>query len=158
VPAGTVNFREVPTLLEKYKKMADGRKIIWYCTGGIRCEKASVLMGKAGMDVAAIDGGVVKYTNKHNDGNWLGNLYTFDGRISTQIGDEETHTTIGECSYSGKKTDNCENCRYTGCNARLIADHDEHVTHMGFCSKECVKNACESLLIKDVDWDDFVLE
>lgn len=57
-------------------------------------------MGKAGMDVAAIDGGVVKYTNKHNDGNWLGNLYTFDGRISTHIGDEQTHTTIGECIYS----------------------------------------------------------
>ena len=85
VPAGTVNFREVPTMLERYKQMANGRKIIWYCTGGVRCEKASVLMGKAGLDVAAIDGGVVKYTNKHNDGNWLGNLYTFDGRVSTQI-------------------------------------------------------------------------
>jgi UPF0176 protein len=47
IPAGTVNFREVPKLLEQYKEIANGRKIIWYCTGGIRCEKAAVLAGKA---------------------------------------------------------------------------------------------------------------
>jgi UPF0176 protein len=42
--------------MEHYKKMANGRKIIWYCTGGIRCEKASVLAAKAGMeDVYAIE-------------------------------------------------------------------------------------------------------
>ena len=113
-------------------------------------------MGKAGLDVAAIDGGVVKYTNKHNDGNWLGNLYTFDGRVSTQIGDENTHTTIGTCIYSGKKTDDCNNCRYTGCNARIIADNKQYRNHQGFCSEECVQNACNTLLIKDVDWDSFV--
>jgi UPF0176 protein len=43
IPAGTVNFREVPKLLEKYGEQAKGKKIIWYCTGGIRCEKAAVL-------------------------------------------------------------------------------------------------------------------
>jgi UPF0176 protein len=47
IPAGTVNFREVPQLLERYKEIAKGRKIIWYCTGGIRCEKAAVLVNKA---------------------------------------------------------------------------------------------------------------
>jgi UPF0176 protein len=43
IPAGTVNFREVPKLLEQYGKAAQGKKVIWYCTGGIRCEKAAVL-------------------------------------------------------------------------------------------------------------------
>ncbi len=154
VPAGTVNFREVPQLLERYKEKAQGKKIIWYCTGGIRCEKAAVLANKSGIaDVYAIEGGVVKYTNMYNDGNWLGNLYTFDGRVSTQIGDEKTHTTIGTCLHSGKLTDNCDNCRYTSCNARLIVDAKEHKKHLGFCSQECYETAQKDLLIKDVNWD-----
>ena len=44
VPAGTLNFREVPKLLEKYKNEFGKKKVIFYCTGGIRCEKLSVLM------------------------------------------------------------------------------------------------------------------
>lgn len=72
----------------------------------------------------------MKYVNSYNDGNWLGNLYTFDGRVSTQVGDEQTHTTVGECLYTGKPTDNCENCRYSPCNARIIADKKEYKKHM----------------------------
>jgi len=156
IPAGTVNFREVPKLLERYKEVAKNKKIVWYCTGGIRCEKAAVIMNKAGIDeVYAIEGGVVKYTNIYNDGNWEGNLYTFDGRVSTQIGDESTHTTIGQCLYTGKLTDNCENCRYAICNARLIADHKEFLKHGGFCSKECFELAQLDGLVKNVDWDPF---
>lgn len=156
IPAGTVNFREVPKLLERYRETAKNKKIIWYCTGGIRCEKAAVIMNQAGLDeVYAIEGGVVKYTNTYNDGNWLGNLYTFDGRVSTQIGDTHTHTTIGSCLYSGKPTDNCENCRYAACNARLIADHKEYIAHGGFCSQECFQNAQNDGLVKNVDWDSF---
>jgi UPF0176 protein len=154
IPAGTVNFREVPQLLERYREKAKGKKIIWYCTGGIRCEKAAVLANKAGIqDVYAIEGGVVQYVNTHNDGNWLGNLYTFDDRVSTFVGDEETHTTIGSCLHSDKLTDHCDNCRYTECNARLIVDLDEHKKHLGFCSQECFGKALKTLLIKDVDWD-----
>lgn len=155
IPAGTVNFREVPQLLERYRSKANGKKIIWYCTGGIRCEKAAVLANKSGLeDIYAIEGGVVKYVNTFNDGNWLGNLYTFDDRVSTFVGDSSTHTTIGTCLHSGKLTDHCDNCRYTECNARMIVDLGEHKKHMGFCSSDCFEKAMSTLLIKDVDWDD----
>jgi len=154
IPAGTVNFREVPQLLERYRSKAGGKKIIWYCTGGIRCEKAAVLANKSGLeDIYAIEGGVVKYVNTFNDGNWLGNLYTFDDRVSTFVGDDKTHTTIGTCLHSGKLTDHCDNCRFTECNARMIVDFSEHKKHMWFCSQECFDSACETLLVKDVDWD-----
>mgnify|MGYP000906798427 FL=1 len=96
---------------------------------------------------------MVKYVNEYNDGNWLGNLYTFDGRVSTQVGDQSTHTTIGECLYTGEKTDNCENCRYAPCNARLIATEKAFRKHMGFCSRECYESARNDGLIKDVEWD-----
>lgn len=144
----------MPELLARYKDRAKGKKIIWYCTGGIRCEKAAVLANKAGIqDIYAVEGGVVKYVNTINDGNWLGNLYTFDDRVSTFVGDENTHTTIGTCLHSDKLTDHCDNCRYTECNARMIVDLAEHKKHMGFCSEDCFEKALQSLLIKDVDWD-----
>ncbi len=47
IPAGTINFREVPDLLDKYKQLFGEKKIIWYCTGGIRCEKLSAMVSKA---------------------------------------------------------------------------------------------------------------
>jgi UPF0176 protein len=154
IPAGTVNFREVPELLARYKEKAKGKKIIWYCTGGIRCEKAAVLANKAWLDdVYAVEGGVVKYVNTFNDGNWLGNLYTFDDRVSTFVGDDKTHTTIGTCLHSGKLTDHCDNCRYTECNARILVDLEEHKKHLWFCSQECFEKALQTLLIKDVPWD-----
>jgi UPF0176 protein len=154
IPAGTVNFREVPKLLEKYGKAAEWKKVIWYCTGGIRCEKAAVLANESSKtEFYSIQGWVVKYVNSYNDGNWLGNLYTFDGRVSTQVGDDTTHTTIGECLYSWEKTDNCENCRYAPCNARLIATPSEYKKHMWFCSQECYEHARNDGLIKVVPWD-----
>ena len=156
IPAGTDNFREVPKLLEKYKREFAGKKVVFYCTWGIRCEKASVIMNKAGMtDLYSLEGWVVKYVNEYNDGNWMGNLYTFDGRVSTQIGDVSTHTTIGECCYTGEMTDNCENCRYSPCNARLIATERSYRKHLGLCSKECYEKARIDGFVKDIEWDRF---
>ncbi len=154
ISAGTDNFREVPKLLEKYKKEFDWKKVVFYCTWGIRCEKASVIMNKAGMnDLYSLQGGVVKYVNEYNDGNWLGNLYTFDGRVSTNIGDKNTHTTIAECLYTWAKTDNCENCRYAPCNARIIATPSAYKKHLWFCSKECYEQSRLDGAIKVISWD-----
>ncbi len=97
----------------------------------------------------------MKYVNEFNDGNWLGNLYTFDGRVSTEIGDASTHTTIGECLYTNESTDNCENCRYSPCNARIIATQKEYRKHLGFCSQECYEKGRIDGFVKDVDWDKF---
>ena len=154
LPAGTINFKELAEHLDDYKKQFYGKKVISYCTGGIRCEKATVLMRQVGIDqVYQLDGGVVKYINTHDDGNRLGNLYTFDGRVSSQVGTHQTHTTIGRCIYSDKPTDHCENCRYSPCNARIICKPNEYRIHMGFCSQACVDQAKKSLLIKNAKRD-----
>ncbi len=156
IPAGTVNFREVPSLLAHYGKQAQWKKVIWYCTGGIRCEKAAVLANEIGWtEFLSIQWGVVKYVNQHNDGNWLGNLYTFDGRVSTEVWDATTHTTIGECLYTGELTDHCENCRYSPCNGRLIATEKAYRKHLGFCSRECYEWARLDGFVKNTQWDKF---
>lgn len=154
IPAGTINFRDLPKTLEDYRKKFGDKLIITYCTGGIRCEKATVMMREAGLkNVAQLDGGVVKYINAFNDGNWLGNLYTFDGRVSTQVGDERTHTTIGRCHFTDTLTDNCENCRYAPCNAHMIVRPNEYRKHLGFCSETCALNARKDGRIREVKWD-----
>jgi UPF0176 protein len=130
VKANTMSFRDLEDQLEEYKEQFKDKKIVSYCTGGIRCEKSTVMMQRAGLkNTYQLDGGVVKYINSFNDGNWEGNLYVFDDRVSDFVGDKATHTTIGECIYSDKKTDNCENCRYSPCNARIIADKEEYERH-----------------------------
>jgi predicted sulfurtransferase len=95
-----------------------------------------------------LDGWVVKYINTYNDGNWQGSLYVFDDRVSQFVWDEHTHTTIWECLYSWRKTDNCENCRLSSCNARVIAERQEYLTHAWFCSQECADKAIETLIIR----------
>lgn len=154
IPAGTVNFRELENVIETYKEKFEGKKILTYCTGGIRCEKATVMLRDHGMDnVYQLQGGVVKYINTHNDGNWLGNLYTFDGLVSTPVGDKDTHTKIGKCIYTGYTTDNIENCRYTECNARIICRKKAYKQHGGFCSLECFETAKKTMLVKNDSFD-----
>lgn len=149
IPADTMTFKELEKKIEDYKKEFGDKKIISYCTGWIRCEKSTVMLQKAGLkNTYQLDGWVVKYINKYNDGNWEGNLYVFDDRVSQQVGDEKTHTTIWECLYSGKKTDNCENCRLSSCNARIIADREEYLAHAGFCSQECADTALGTFALR----------
>lgn len=154
IPANTLNFRELENEIEAYKKQFWNKKVISYCTGWIRCEKSTVMLQNAGLkNTYQLDGWVVKYINTYNDGNWQGNLYVFDDRVSDFVGDENTHTTIWECIYSWKKTDNCANCRYSHCNARIIADPTEYKNHFGFCSQECAQNAMNDGTVKKVDFD-----
>jgi predicted sulfurtransferase len=73
--------------------------------------------------------------------------------ISKKVGDETTHTTIGTCIYSDLKTNNCENCRYSPCNARILARKKQYKRFGGFCSQECFDNAQHDGLIKNESFD-----
>lgn len=154
IPAWTVNFRETQELIDAYKDKFKWKKVLMYCTGWIRCEKLSTLLDQEWVDnFYWLEWWVVNYTNTFDDGNWLGNLYTFDGRVSCQVTSDEHHTPISECIYTGEKTVNCENCRYSPCNARIIATPQAYRKHFGFCSAACKDKAQKDLLIKNVDWD-----
>jgi UPF0176 protein len=156
IPAGTQNFKQLDKTLEYYKSQFADKEIIMYCTGGIRCEKAAVMLERSGLKgVYQLDGGVVKYVNKYKDGNWLGNLYTFDGRVSCPVDDENRKVIISECHYTGEPAEEYFNCRYAPCNAQIIALKNEYHKHFGFCSRECYENACKDMLVRDENFDDF---
>lgn len=96
------------------------KKVISYCTGGVRCELLSAMMKQRGFkDVYQIDGGIVKYGEKYgDDGLWEGQLYVFDGRMGMDFSD---HTkVIGKCIHCDAPTSNYENCVEPSCNELVL--------------------------------------
>lgn len=104
---------------DKYDDIKD-KKVVTYCTGGIRCEVISSMMKKRGFkNVYQIDGGIVKYGEAYgDDGLWEGSLRVFDNRMTVNFSDHAK--TIGECSHCGGKTSNFENCAFTNCNDLVL--------------------------------------
>lgn len=103
----------------KYDELKD-KKVISYCTGGVRCELLSAMMKQRGFkDVYQIDGGIAKYGEAYgDDGLWEGNLYVFDGRMGMDFSDHAK--VIGECLHCGGKTSNYENCALPSCNNLVL--------------------------------------
>jgi UPF0176 protein len=112
----------------KYDDLKD-KKVVTYCTGGIRCEILSSLMKNRGFkDVYQIDGGIVKYGEAYgDDGLWEGSLRVFDDRMKVEFSDHAK--TIGLCTHCSNKTSNFENCLLKSCNDLVL-----------IC-EECVLNA-----------------
>ncbi len=104
---------------DKYDDIKD-KKVITYCTGGVRCEVISAMMKKRGFkEVYQIDGGIVKYGEAYgDDGLWEGALRVFDGRMTVKF--SERAKTIGECLHCGAKTSNFENCANVTCNELVL--------------------------------------
>lgn len=96
------------------------KKVVTYCTGGVRCELLSAMMKQRGFDdVYQIDGGIVKYGEAYgDDGLWEGNLYVFDGRMGMNFSDHAK--TIGKCIHCDGATSNYENCANSSCNQLVL--------------------------------------
>jgi UPF0176 protein len=125
----------------KYDDLKD-KKIVTYCTGGIRCEILSSLMKNRGFqDVYQIDGGIVKYGEAYgDDGLWEGSLRVFDDRMTVDFSD---HTkTIGQCSHCDGPTNNYENCAWANCNDLvLICLHCKQNPDLLFHTESCREKA-----------------
>lgn len=122
---------------DKYDDIKD-KKVITYCTGGIRCEVISAMMKKRGFkDVYQIDGGIVKYGEAYgDDGLWEGSLRVFDDRMTVDFSDHAK--TIGACTHCGGPTNNFENCALAECNDLvLICLFCKQNPDLLFHTKEC---------------------
>lgn len=126
---------------DKYDDIKD-KKVVTYCTGGIRCEVISAMMKKRGFkDVYQIDGGIVKYGETYgDDGLWEGSLRVFDDRMTVDF--SEHAKVIGECSHCGGPTNNFENCAWANCNDLvLICLHCKQNPDLLFHTETCRDNA-----------------
>ncbi|MDA8963795.1 rhodanese-like domain-containing protein [Acidimicrobiia bacterium] len=77
------SFRDFPKEIEKLRKKLNGKEVVMFCTGGIRCEKASALMLKNGFEnIQQVDGGVINYFKETGGRHWNGDCFVFDDRVA----------------------------------------------------------------------------
>jgi UPF0176 protein len=105
------NFRDLPKYLEKLEEYKD-RTVLMYCTGGIRCEKASALFRAKGFEkVFQLHGGIVNYQKEYGNEHWLGECFVFDKRMTVRV--DEALKPIGSCAHTGRTSSRFVNCLTT---------------------------------------------
>ena len=85
----TESFRDFPAWVERHRAELDGRKVAMFCTGGIRCEKATAYVRSLGVaDVFHLRGGILKYLEEvpAEESLWKGECFVFDERVSVAHG------------------------------------------------------------------------
>lgn len=135
-------FKEFPKWIDENLSQHKDKKIITYCTGGIRCEKLSgVLLNKGFKDVGQLEGGIVTYSKDEKVKGRLfdGKCYVFDERISVKINNTNEDIIISKCSHCGKPSDRYINCANDACHDQHICCEECENTHQGFCSIKCTE-------------------
>lgn len=134
----TDTFREeLARVLDLYKEEKD-KPILMYCTGGIRCEKASAWMKHNGYnEVYHLEGGIINYVNQVNasslDNKFKGVNFVFDQRLAERI----TEDVIAQCHQCGEPADKHINCANTGCHLLFIQCDACAAKFEHCCSEEC---------------------
>lgn len=136
VPSDT--FREQLPMSAEMLKENKERNIIMYCTGGIRCEKASAYLLHKGFEkVYHLEGGIIHYSNivkeKGLENKFKGKNFVFDDRLGERITDE----VIARCHQCGQPADTHTNCRNEGCHLLFIQCETCALTYEGCCSAAC---------------------
>jgi UPF0176 protein len=93
----TASFRDFPGWLEENRERLEGRRIAMFCTGGIRCEKASAYMRDHGFeDVHQLDGGILRYLEQvpEEESLWRGECFVFDERVAVGHGMREGEAVL----------------------------------------------------------------
>ncbi|MEY9865692.1 UPF0176 protein [Peribacillus sp. B2I2] len=133
------NFRELPDWVRENKQMFEGKKILTYCTGGIRCEKFSGWLVEEGFeDVSQLHGGIATYgKDPEVQGDlWDGQMYVFDERIAVPINQKE-HVIVGRDIYSGEPCERYVNCANPECNKKTLCSEENEHKYMRSCTHEC---------------------
>ncbi|MFF2455980.1 rhodanese-related sulfurtransferase [Peribacillus simplex] len=133
------NFRELPDWVRENREMFEGKKILTYCTGGIRCEKFSGWLVEEGFeDVSQLHGGIATYgKDPEVQGElWDGQMYVFDERIAVPINQKE-HVIVGRDIYSGEPCERYVNCANPECNKKILCSEENEHKHMRSCTHEC---------------------
>jgi len=136
IPSDT--FREqLPMAVDMMKEKKD-KNIIMYCTGGIRCEKASAFMLHNGFNnVFHLEGGIINYAREIRseglESKFIGKNFVFDERLGERI----TEDIISHCHQCGKPADIHVNCANSGCHLLFIQCDECKEKFEGCCSKEC---------------------
>lgn len=138
VPSDT--FREQLPMSADMLTPHKDQNIIMYCTGGIRCEKASAyLLHRGFKNVFHLEGGIINYTNTVKQlglpNKFRGKNFVFDERLGERVTDD----IIAKCHQCGNAADTHTNCRNEACHLLFIQCSECAGKYEGCCSDECLK-------------------
>lgn len=130
---------ELPLVLDLLEEKKD-KKILLYCTGGIRCEKASAYLKHHGFeDVNQLHGGIIDYARQIKENNlpskFKGKNFVFDERLGERISDE----IISSCHQCGEPSDTHVNCANFECHLLFIQCEKCKEKMEGCCSEKCIE-------------------
>ena len=132
-------FRDSLDIIESdLKDHKEDKNLVMYCTGGIRCEKASAYYKHKGFKkVFQLEGGIIEYVRQVKtdslENKFIGKNFVFDHRRGERISDD----IISNCHQCGKSCDNHVNCENEACHLLFIQCNDCIEQMQGCCSKEC---------------------
>jgi len=138
IPSDT--FRDQLPLAAEFLKEKKDKPVIMYCTGGIRCEKASAyLLHRGFQKVFHLEGGIIHYANtvreKGLENKFHGKNFVFDERLGESI----TGEIIAHCHQCGNPADTHTNCKNSGCHLLFIQCAACAVKYDGCCSQTCME-------------------
>ena len=128
---------ELPVIKDLLKGQED-KKVLLYCTGGIRCEKTSAWLKHQGFkDVNQLHGGIIYYANQVKaaglENKFIGKNFVFDARMGEPISDD----VVATCHQCGAAADTHTNCRWDGCHLLFIQCAACAEVMLGCCSATC---------------------
>jgi len=131
-------FREELKIAEDLLHDKKDKNIVMYCTGGIRCEKASAWMKHVGFkNVFQLDGGIIEYARQVKtqglENKFIGKNFVFDERLGERISED----IISVCHQCGKPCDTHTNCKNDGCHLLFIQCEECAAKFNNCCSEEC---------------------
>ncbi|MBC7391529.1 MAG: rhodanese-related sulfurtransferase [Opitutaceae bacterium] len=133
------NFREFPDKvneLEKYKN----KKVLTYCTGGIKCEKASAYLLEQGFEnVYQLHGGIIKYGIEAGGEDFEGKCYVFDNRITVDV-NQVNPKVVSKCYVCETPSERMVNCANAECNSHVPICEKCGWEMEGACSDSCKLN------------------
>ncbi len=141
------NFRDLPQWVRDNREILEGKKIMTYCTGGIRCEKFSgFLLNEGFEDVYQLHGGIVTYgkDDEVKGDQYEGTCYVFDERIQVPVNRTEGASVITHCIRCEKSTTRYINCAYILCNEQHFCCEECEEETKSFCAPECEVKGVES--------------
>ena len=131
-------FREELKVVEELLHEKRDQNLLMYCTGGIRCEKASAWFKHRGFkNVFQLDGGIIEYAKQVKEqgleNKFIGKNFVFDERLGERI----TEDVISKCHQCGKPCDDHTNCKNDGCHLLFIQCKECAERFDGCCTTEC---------------------
>lgn len=133
----TENFRDFPKYVDDNIEMLQDKEILMYCTGGVRCERASAYLKSKNIakEVYQIDGGIHRYVEEYPEGYFRGKNYVFDGRIATKVNDD----ILANCDLCHIRYDSYTNCVNAECNKQIIVCPPCKEIYHNTCSAKCLE-------------------